>query len=351
MSHALPSRDTLEPVGAPTRARGIVIDTDAGWDDWLALLLLMKRPELQILGVTVTGAGESHLTPGLKNILGLLVFGGQAANVYPGAGAPLALSNAFPGSFRATVDGLFGLTIPPPPGTPGTSTIATTRAADFLHQTFVAAAAAGAPVDVLAIGGFTNLATLLREHPPSEYRAGIGTIYAMAGAVKVPGNVVTPGDDLWSYYGSNTTAEWNVFIDAQAAASVLQAGLRLVLVPLDATNDVPVTTQYVDQYGQAAGTDVYAGFVHQVLQQQAGQTSFFDPLAAAVLVTEADPSLVTVAPFQLAVETALDEETNTVGALRSTTDPAWTPLSVCTSASAASFEALFSTTTLPPKAP
>lgn len=48
--------------------RSIIIDTDAGWDDWLALLLLMKSPEVQIPGITVTGVGEAHLTPGMNNL-------------------------------------------------------------------------------------------------------------------------------------------------------------------------------------------------------------------------------------------------------------------------------------------
>jgi inosine-uridine nucleoside N-ribohydrolase len=63
-------------------SRPIVIDTDAGWDDWLALLFLMKCPQVRILGVTVTGVGLAHLTPGMTNMSRLLVFGGQAANVY-----------------------------------------------------------------------------------------------------------------------------------------------------------------------------------------------------------------------------------------------------------------------------
>ena len=330
-----------------TMTRAIIIDTDAGWDDWLALLFLMKAPGLQILGVTVTGAGEAHLTPGMKNINGLLVFGGQSANVYPGAGKPLLYSNAFPGSFRTTVDGFWGLTIPPPPGQPGTSAISTKSAVDWLHETFLAAAKASAPVDVLCIGGFTNLAMLLAAHPLAEYQAGIGTIYTMAGAVNVPGNVVTAGDDLWSYYGSNTTAEWNVFIDAEAAKIVLRAGLRMVLVPLDATNDVPVTTDFVTAYGKAAGSDVYAGLVHQILLQQAGQTNFFDPLAAAVLATQAASPLVTTTMMRLAVETELDEETNTVGALTSTSDGTWTEVVVCTAANPTTFETLFTATTVP----
>lgn len=327
--------------------RPIVIDTDAGWDDWLALLFLMKRPDVRILGVTVTGAGEAHLTPGLKNINGLLIFGGQSAGVYPGSQKPLLYSNAFPDSFRATVDGLWGLTIPSPPGTRGTSTISTTSAVEFLYTTFLAAAGAGSPVDVLCIGGFTNLAALLNDHPLAEYAAGIGTIYAMAGAVNVAGNVVTPGDALWSYYGSNTTAEWNVFIDAKAAEIVLRAGLNIVLVPLDATNDVPVTKPFVEAYGERAGGDVYAGFIYQVLLQQAGQTDFFDPLAAAALVTRTAGQLVTTSPCRLQVATDLDEEVNTVGALTSTSDVSWSQVIVCTGANLTTFQDLFTAATLP----
>ncbi len=327
--------------------RPIVIDTDAGWDDWLALLFLMKCPELEIQGVTVTGAGEAHLTPGMKNIQGLLVFGSQSANVYPGAQAPLLYSNAFPNSFRTTVDGLWGLTIPPPPGRAGTSTISTTSAVDFLYQTFVAAAQKGTPVDMLCIGGFTSLAMLLSKYPIAEYQAGIGTIYAMAGAVNVPGNIVTPGDDVWSYYGSNTTAEWNVFIDPKAAEVVLRAGLRVVLVPLDATNDVPVTKDFVSVYGDAAGSDVYAQFVFQILQQQAGETDFFDPLAAAVLLTQGGESLVTADTCRLQVTTELNEELNTVGALTRTSDPSWSETNFCTSANRVVFTELFTSRTLP----
>ncbi|WP_272418620.1 nucleoside hydrolase [Polyangium jinanense] len=326
--------------------RQIVIDTDAGWDDWLALLFLMKCPEIEILGVTVTGVGEAHLTPGMTNMQRLLVFGGQSANVYPGAQKPLLYSNVFPASFRATIDSFWGVSIPPPPGRTGTSTISTTSAVDFLYQTFAAAAARGKPVDMLCIGGFTNLATLLAERPLPEFQAGIGTIYAMAGAVGVPGNVYDPGDATWGYY-DNTKAEWNVFVDAKAAEIALRAGLRIVLVPLDATNHVPVTTAYVNAYGSAAGSDVYAGFVYTLLQLQAGETNFFDPLAAAVLRTQSAKDLVTTAPFRLEVSTGFDEEDNTTGALTPTADPAFPEVVVCTSANATTFEGLFSSATLP----
>lgn len=327
-------------------SRPIVIDTDAGWDDWLALLFLMKCPDIDILGVTVTGVGEAHLSPGMRNIQRLLAFGGQSANVYPGARKPLIYSNVFPASFRALIDAFYHAQIPLPPAGFGSSTISTTSAVDFLYQTFVAAAAKGTPVDVLCIGGFTNLAMLLASRPLAEYKAGIGTVYAMAGAVNVPGNVATSNDDTWGYYTGNTTAEWNVFIDAKAAQIVLQAGLPVVLVPLDATNNVPVTADYVESYGRAAGNDVYSGFVYRLLKLQEGQTDFFDPLAAAVLVSQVSSDLVSTAALRLAVSTDLDEDNNTTGALTRTDDPAFSDVTVCTWADGEVFEAFFSRMTL-----
>jgi inosine-uridine nucleoside N-ribohydrolase len=120
-----------------------------------------------------------------------------------------------------------------------------------------------------------------------------------------------------------------------------------VLVPLDATNDVPVTKEFVSSYGQRAGTDPYAEFVYQVLRGRAAGSSFFDPLAAAVLVTQADAALVTTRPDRLQVATELNEEKNTVGALTATANAQWSPLTVCSAASATTFETLFSEATLP----
>jgi len=326
--------------------RPIVIDTDAGWDDWLALLFLMRCTAIEILGVTVTGVGEAHLTPGSRNIQQLLSYGGSSANVYLGARKPLMYSNMFPATFRAQIDSFWGKSIPQP----GISSpvISSTSAVDFLYQTFVEAAQKGTPVDVLCIGGFTNFAMLLAERPLDEYRAGIGTIYTMAGAVYVPGNVYSPNDDTWGYYANNKTAEWNVFVDAKAAQMVLGSGLRIVLVPLDATNEVPVTTTFVESYGRAAGSNPYAEFIASLLVLQAGQTDFFDPLAAAVLLTQSDPSLVTQRSVRLKVSTDLDEENDTTGALTLTDDPSCSEIVVCTSANGAVFEQIFSTVTISP---
>lgn len=323
----------------------LIIDTDSGWDDWLALLFLMRRTDVQILGVTVTGAGEAHLGPGMANIQKLLAFGGQSAKVYAGFQRPLQYSNVFPPAFRSTIDTFWGLTVPPSPPVQPFGAI---DAVDFLFTSLAEAAARGTTVDLLCIGGFTNLGALIQRYPVESWRAGLGTVYAMGGAVGVPGNVYTAGDPEWGYYASNTTAEWNLFVDPLGAKLTLTAGLRVVLVPLDATQFVPVSQAFVDDYATRVGTDVYAGFVLSILKLQAGQTSFFDPLAAAVAVTPLDAGLVTTATLRLSVETELDEEHNTVGALSSAEDPAWTEVIVAMTADADRFYALFDAATLPP---
>lgn len=334
----------------------IVIDTDGGWDDWLALLFLMKRPEIRILGVTVTGVGEAHLGPAVDNMRQLLRFGQQTAQVYAGTRRPLIYSNEFPASFRETIDSMFGITIPPPPGStlappsPARDEDRILDATTFLHETLVQAAKTNMPVTLLCIGGFTNLGTLLQQYPVASYRAGIHRIYAMGGAIAVPGNVYTfpPESDLeWSYY-ENYTAEWNIFVDVRGAELAMTAGLPITLIPLDAALRVPVTTAFVNRFARAAGSDPYAGFVLNVLQKQTGGTWFFDALAAAAMVAPEDGGLVTTTPMRLRVEQELDEEHNNVGQLVPTDAKPWSEISVATTANAEIFYALFIDTIRPP---
>jgi len=89
------------------------------------------------------------------------------------------------------------------------------------------------PVDVLAIGALTNLAGVLARQ---EKLAGVRSLVIMGGAVDVPGNLGAQID--------NKTSEWNVYADPGAAREVLAAGLPVLLVPLDATNDVKVDAAF-----------------------------------------------------------------------------------------------------------
>ncbi len=111
----------------------------------------------------------------------------------------------------------------------------------------------------------------------------------MGGAVDVPGNVGASGVGI-----NNTTAEWNIYVDPYAANIVLQSSAPIALVPLDATNHVPLTAKFYNRL-KSNHTSPEATFVFDVLTQQkafidSGGYYFWDPLAAAIL---ADESLAT----------------------------------------------------------
>jgi len=118
----------------------------------------------------------------------------------------------------------------------------------------------------------------------------------MGGAVQVPGNVGSSSNI------QNEVAEWNIYVDPHAAAIVFNSGVPITLVPLDATNDVPVTMDFYQRKMKERLTPS-AEFVYRVLMKldssiRAGQYDFWDPLTAAVLT---DESLVTIQEYMLSV--------------------------------------------------
>jgi hypothetical protein len=75
----------------------VLIDTDVDIDDWMAILYLSMHPNVDLRGITVTGVGACHLTPGTRNALNLLQLTGKPdVPVAKGTSAPLSYSNVFP---------------------------------------------------------------------------------------------------------------------------------------------------------------------------------------------------------------------------------------------------------------
>ncbi len=107
---------------APTASggpRAVVIDTDMAADDWLAILYLLGRLEVNVKAITVAGRGEAHCGPGVRNALGLVALAGQPdIPVACGRETPLAGDHAFPDPWRDRVDTLFGLSLPANPNQP-----------------------------------------------------------------------------------------------------------------------------------------------------------------------------------------------------------------------------------------
>jgi pyrimidine-specific ribonucleoside hydrolase len=192
--------------------RHALIDTDPGIDDALALLLAWGSPEWMVDVVTVV-AGNVAMEAGSRNVFRLLDLRRPSPPPMVAAGAARPLARPLRVAPYHGTDGLGDLTDWPYVE----ARVASTDAPSVIVNTALRHAR---DLTIIALGPLTNLA-LAVERDAAAIR-GAGRVVAMGGAVDVPGNV-TPD------------AEFNAHVDPEAMARVLDAGVRLDLVPLDAT--------------------------------------------------------------------------------------------------------------------
>ena len=286
------TRSSLPSVPSP---RPVVIDTDMAYDDWIALLYVLQRPELSVKAITVNGTGESHCEPGVRNALALIRLAGQAnIPVACGREIPLQGEHVFPAEWRQSSDRFNDLVIPDGENTDQQKDPAThLDAAALLRQVIQASPE---KVTLLTLGALTNIGEAIQQDP--TFLENIAQVYIMGGALEVLGNV---------QYGSgidNQVAEWNIYIDPLALKILLDSGAPVTFVPLDATNQVPAN---MDFFGllRASQTTPEARFVSDLLLSEvdviaSGINSFWDPLTAAIL---ADESLATIWEGKLKIYT------------------------------------------------
>lgn len=195
----------------------LIIDTDPGIDDALAILLALASPELSVEGLTVV-SGNCTARQGVQNALGVLALAGfPDIPVHIGAEVPLVQ----PLLIARETHGERGLgyaKLPEPSRQP-----ASRHAVDFLIDTVLANPD---EITIVAIGPLTNLALAIRLEP--RFAAAVKELVIMGGAIK---------------HGGNTTplAEFNVYCDPHAAHIVFHAGMPVTLVPLDATYQTLLT--------------------------------------------------------------------------------------------------------------
>ncbi|MBX3572647.1 MAG: nucleoside hydrolase [Mesorhizobium sp.] len=203
--------------------RKVVIDTDPGIDDAVAILFALASPAFDVLGIT-TVAGNIGLTTVTRNAGRILALAGrQDIPVIAGAAAPLARKGFDTAEIHGD-DGLGGVSFPEPdPTAPLWEGAPRWIAETLLRHPF-------GSVDILALGPLTNIARLVREHPAAAGR--IRRVIAMGGAIDERGNI-------------GPRSEFNLAADPEAADIVLRAGLPLVLVPLDVTRKVRATRDYL----------------------------------------------------------------------------------------------------------
>ena len=247
----------------------VIIDTDFAADDWMAILFLLNNPDVAVQAITLTGAGEAHCDPGVQNALNLIAMAGHPdIPVACGRETPIEGQNTFPGEWRAAVDAMLGI--------PLEASEAAPYDGDAVALLEEAITSSEQPPLVLTLGPLTNIAELFTAEP--HLTQEIADLVIMGGAVNTAGNV-------WL---GNQMSEWNIYVDPLAADQVIRSGAPVTLVPLDATNAVPLTRAFLRAV-EADRTTPQAEFVYQVLKAQEGFISsggyyFWDPLAAATAI-------------------------------------------------------------------
>ena len=217
-------------------ARKIIIDTDPGQDDAVAILLALASPELEVMGIVALAGNVPlhHTVPNAGRVLALA--GRPDVPVYAGAVRPL-VRRLITAEHVHGKTGLDGAVLPEPAEPPRAQ-----HGVDFLVETL--RRADPGEVTLCTLGPLTDVALALIRAP--ELAPRIREIVMMGGAYFEVGNI-TP------------TAEFNIYVDPEAADVVLRSGVPITILPLDLTHKVVTTPERLARFrglGTRCGTVV-----------------------------------------------------------------------------------------------
>lgn len=258
--------------------RKVIIDCDPGHDDALAILLAAKH--LDVLGIT-TVAGNQTLDKVTANALKVLEFAELThIPVAKGMGRPLVR----PPRHAPEVHGETGLDGPdlPPPTTP----LHPQHAVDFIIETLMSTDG----VTLVPIGPLTNIATALRREPRIAGR--VWEISLMGGSL--------------TFGNSTPAAEFNIYVDPEAAHVVFSSGVPIKMCGLNLTRQVlagPAEIERIRALGNRTGRIVaeFLTFYSERIRARSGLIggALHDPCAVAWLI---DPTLIEATPLHVTVE-------------------------------------------------
>ena len=262
----------------------VVLDTDPGIDDSLAMLLALASPEVELAGVCVTG-GNCSMADGMRNALNVLAAAGRPdMPVHPGIALPL-IRPPFTAPETHGDTGLGYARLPDSPAGP-----ADEHAVDMIIREIMSHPGEGT---LVAVAPLTNVAVALRKEP--RIAQNVREVIIMGGALRADGN-------------TTSLAEFNFYVDPHAAHMVLESGMPITLLPWDVTKDTLLTQAHVDRLLAtrspvtqlvADATRFYIEF-HLACFGFAG-CSINDPVALALVF---QPDLARTQPMHVAVEYA-----------------------------------------------
>ena len=278
---------------SPTK---VILDTDPGVDDALALLLAFASPELQVVGVT-TVCGNVPVGQATKNLFRLLNVVQPPPGLLVGQGAARPLEEDLVTAVQVHgSDGLGELdSVLAEEGTPRYPQVRLPSVLSTAQDVWNECVRRHPDeVTLITLGPLTNVAVALKVNPLTVQK--FRSVIVMGGAIGVPGNVAP-------------AAEFNMYVDPHAAHRVFQASLPLTLVPLDVTTRVGVTRESLMTWAAESRaplarmtTDMTRkAFEFAEKVEGHGLFYFHDPLAVLAAV---DSSLLKVEPLHVSVEMA-----------------------------------------------
>src|SRR5947209_11594921 len=242
----------------------IILDTDPGIDDALALFLALSSPDVRLEAITTVG-GNVNADLTTYNALALLELAGRTdIPVARGSNRPIVRQAVYADYVHGD-NGLGGLQLPEPK-----IKAIDSHAVDVIIEKIMAAPG---EITLVPIGPLTNIALALRREP--RIAQAVREVVIMGGALRVPGNT-TP------------TAEFNIYVDPDAAHMVLHAGWPIRLVSLDVTMQAELCREQVAVLARSkspvtTATEQMLTYYFDVFSSQYGISAFHmhDPLCLA----------------------------------------------------------------------
>ena len=256
----------------------IIIDTDPGIDDALAIMLAAASPEVKILAITAV-AGNVGLETTSRNALGLAELLRLDCPVGKGASGPLWRRDRNSAEAVHGDNGLGGYSLKP----------STRKAEPALPLMARLVEESDEPVTIVAIGPLTNVALFVNEYPDT--------------ARKVKRLVIMGGGTQSDLGNATASAEFNIYYDPDAAARVFDFGIPITMVGLNVTHRALLGRQHVPDLFASGG--VIAEIVGHVLDEylanrdDGGGMAQHDPLAMAAAI---DPEVITTRLLPVDVE-------------------------------------------------
>jgi pyrimidine-specific ribonucleoside hydrolase len=280
-SNAATAKDSVRAV-APAKPRRIIIDTDPGIDDAMAIFLALRSPELKVEAITPV-CGNVPLDLTLPNALRLVEIADRTdVPVAAGASHPLVRRLVTSGHVHGA-NGLGGVEFPEPKIKPARET-----APEIIRR--IVRENPG-EITVVAVGPLTNVALALRNDP--ELPGMIPQIAIMGGSLS--GGNITPA------------AEFNLYVDPEAARIVFDAHIPLRMVGLDVTRKCLLNEHQIEQLeaaknpvSQAAGKIMRATFERMKHGGEVTVIAMHDPLTVASLI---EPEVITLRDYYVEIET------------------------------------------------